>query len=410
MSQSTPQQPAANRPDAPAGILSGVRVLDFGRYIAGPYCATLLAEYGAEVIRIDKRDGSEDRFVAPLWPEGQGALFMQVARNKKSLTLDPMTEEGREVMRRLVRTADVVIANLPTPTLKAMGLDYESLSAIKPDIILTTVSTFGSQGPLSADVGFDGIGQAMSGTLYMGGMPEQPYRAAVAWVDFSTALHCAVGTLVALMERARSGRGQQVSGTLLGSALALNNAALMEQAVTGIGRVASGNRAQTAGPSDVYRTRDGWLLCQVLGNPLFARWAKLVGEPDWIKDPRFATDEQRGLNGELLSERMSLWCAERSTAEAQAQLAAARIPCGPVLSPQQVLDHPQVAAMEVFENVDFPGLPRPAPVARVPLKMSVTEGGIRRRAPLAGEHSDEVLAEIGYDPAAIAALRERGIV
>ena len=177
-----------------AGVLEGIRVLDFGRYIAGPYCAALLAEQGAEVIRIEKRgEGSEDRVQAPIAAGGEGALFMQMNRNKLGLTLDPMKLEGQEVVRRLVKTADVVIANLPPQTLSAMKLDYDSLKAVKPDIILTTVTAYGRGGPYSDRVGFDGVGQVMSGASYMTGMDEQhPVRFQAPWVDFGTALHCAL--------------------------------------------------------------------------------------------------------------------------------------------------------------------------------------------------------------------------
>lgn len=390
--------------------LTGIRVLDFGRYIAGPYCAALLAEYGADVIRIEKRTGSEDRFTTPVTSAGEGALFLQVNRNKRSMTLDPMTEAGREVVRRLVATADVVVANLPAPTLVAMGLDDGTLRAIKPDIVLTTSSAFGAQGPLRAFVGFDGVAQAMCGSVYMTGEPDQPYRAQVNWVDFGTALHCAFGTLIALMERGRSGRGQRVEGSLLGTALAFTNSMLIEQAIAHPDRVPTGNRGQLAAPVDVYRTTDGWLLCQVVGRPLFERWARLMGEPHWLIDPRFDTDESRGVHGELIGERMGRWCAERSNAEAIAALGEAKIPCGPVLTPQQALDHPQTAALGLLQPVDYPGLPAPAPVAAVPLRMSATAGGIRRRAPTLGEHTDEILAEIGYDAPAVAGLRARGVI
>ena len=398
-------------------VLQGIRVLDFGRYIAGPYCATLLAEYGAEVIRIEKREGSEDRFVAPVAEGGEGALFMQMNRNKLSLTVDPMCDEGREVVRRLVRTADVVVANLPHPSLVAMGLDDATLRAIKPDLILTTSSAFGTAGPMSKYVGFDGVGQAMSGAVYMTGQPDQPYRASVNWVDFGTALHCAFGTMAALMERARSGRGQHVNGSLLGTAMTFTNATLIEQAVIQANRVPTGNRGQTAAPVDIFRTTDGWLLCQVVGQPLFERWARLMDasgrrpdDPDWLADPRFATDLLRGDHGELISARMRLWCATRSTADAVATLGAAKIPCGPVLSPQQALDHPQVQALGLMQPVDYPGLPVPAPVARVPLSMSVSEGGVRHRAPLLGEHTDRILAELGYSAGDIAGLRDRRVI
>src|SRR5690606_19651344 len=195
-------------------VLEGIRVLDFGRYIAGPFCASLLGDLGAEVIRIEKVDGSEDRFLSPVSESGDGALFMQMGRNKLGMTLNPMKAEGREIVRRLVATADVVVANLPPDTLQAMGLDYESLKAVKPDIILTMISAFGSDGPYANRVGFDGLGQAMSGAMYMSGTPEQPVKSYAPFIDFGTASLSAAGTLAALYERQRTGRGQVVEASL----------------------------------------------------------------------------------------------------------------------------------------------------------------------------------------------------
>ena len=299
-------------------VLSGVRVLDFGRYIAGPYCAMLLGDFGADVIRIEKRNGGEDRFQAPLTAAQDGGLFMQMNRNKRGMTLDPMTPEGQEVVRRLVGTADVVVANLPPQTLAAMRLDYDSLAAIKPDIILTLVTAYGRGGPYSDRVGFDGIGQVMSGAAYMTSDAdgERPYRFQAAWVDFGTALHCAYGTAMALMAKRQTGRGQVVEGALLATALTVGNSLLIEQEVLGIDREPTGNRGQTAGPVDIFRTRDGWMLVQVVGQPLFRRWANLMGEDHWLTDPRFKDDISRGEHGALISARMGAWCAERTSAEA----------------------------------------------------------------------------------------------
>lgn len=393
-----------------AGVLEGIRVLDFGRYIAGPYCATLLADFGADVIRIEKREGSEDRFVTPVGDDGAGALFLQVNRNKKSVTLDPMRPEGQEVLRRLVATADVVVANLPAQTLQAMKLDYASLCEIRPDIILTTANAFGDTGPWADRVGFDGVGQVMSGAAYMTGRGDPPYRAMVNYVDFGTALHCAFGTLAALMERQKSGKGQIVQGALLATALSFTNATLIEQAVISADRIPTGNLGQTTAPSDIYRAKDGWLLCQVTGQPLFDRWAKLMGEESWLSDPRFSDDLKRGENGALVSERMSRWCAERTTQDAVDALARAKIPAAPVLSPQQALDHPHVRAGGFLQDIDYPGLPRPAPVSRAALRLSRTPATIHSRPPLLGEHTDMVLGELGFDSATISALREKGVV
>jgi len=392
------------------GVLEGIRVLDFGRYIAGPYCAALLAEHGAEVIRIEKRQGSEDRYQAPVAETGEGALFLQMNRNKLGLTLDPMRPEGQEIVRKLVATADVVVANLPPQTLLDMKLDYASLTAVKPDIILTTVTAYGRGGPYSERVGFDGIGQVMSGAVYMTGTEDQPYRAQVPWVDFGTALHCAFGTMAALMARKATGKGQVVEGALLATAVTFGNALLIEQAVIAPNRVPTGNRGQTAAPVDIFRTRDGWILAQVIGEPLYKRWAKLMGEEHWLTDPRFKDDISRGDNGAVISERMSRWCAERSTAEALETLSKARIPTGPVLKPQQTLDDPHIQAMGFFQPTEFPGAPKPAPIAKAPVWLSATPGSIRRRAPTLGEHTDQILAKLGYDKKAIAALREKGVV
>jgi crotonobetainyl-CoA:carnitine CoA-transferase CaiB-like acyl-CoA transferase len=392
------------------GVLDGIRVLDFGRYIAGPYCAALLAEFGADVIRVEKREGSEDRYQAPVTATGDGALFLQMNRNKRAMTLDPMAAEGREIVQKLVRTADVVVANLPPQTLSAMGLDYANLVAVKPDIILTTVSAYGRGGPYSARVGFDGIGQAMSGAVYMTGEPDQPYRAQVAWVDFSTALHCAFGTMAALMARERTGEGQLVEGALLATAVTLTNALLIEQAVIKADRVPTGNRGQTAAPVDIFRTEDGFIIVQVIGQPLFERWAVLMGEAHWLTDPRFRDDISRGNHGELISRRMAQWCAERTTAEALATLGAAKIPAGEVLAPQQTLDDPHIQAMKFFQPTEFPGMPRPAPLAKAPVWLSRTPGSIRQRPPMLGEHTDDIMSELGYDAGAIASLRRRGII
>jgi crotonobetainyl-CoA:carnitine CoA-transferase CaiB-like acyl-CoA transferase len=392
------------------GVLTGIRVLDFGRYIAGPYCAALLADLGADVIRIERRGGGEDRWVAPVGADGVGAMYLAMNRNKRAMTLDPACPEGREIVQKLVGTADVVVANLPPEVLRSLALDLESLRRVKPDIILTTVTAFGAGGPWSHRHGFDGIGQVMCGSAYLTGTPDQPIRAAVPWVDCGTASLAAFGTLAALMARDRTGQGQKVEGALLRTAVAFNNPALVEQQIIQVNRVATLNRGQTSAPSDLFRTRDGWIIAYAIGGPMFSRWARLVGEQEWLDDPRFKDDQARGDHGEIISKRMTSWTAERTTAEALAELEAARIPAGPLYSPQEALEDAHIRAAGLLQDTEYPGLSRPVPLAPMPVDLSDTPGSFRHRAPTLGEHTDAILAELGYRPEDVTGLRARRVI
>jgi crotonobetainyl-CoA:carnitine CoA-transferase CaiB-like acyl-CoA transferase len=352
-------------------ILQGVRVLDFGRYIAGPCCAAMLADFGADVIRIERVSGGDDRYQYPVTEAGDGACFLQMNRNKRGFTLNPMKPEGREILRRLVASANVVIANLPADTRAQMGLDYAYLSSIKPDIILTAISAFGETGPYG---------------------------------------NRAFGTMAAILEHRKTGHGQEVSTNLFASAITVFNFNLIEQAMAKVNRTASGNRAQSSCPADISPTRDGFIQIQTVGNPLFERWAKLMGEPEWLEDPRFATDDLRAHNGELLSHRTHEWAANYTTAEALELLARERIPAGPVYSPQNVLDDPHVRATGMLTPMDYPGAQGPAPISMSAITMSESPVSIYRRAPTIGEHTDEIMTELAFTASEIEAFRKARII
>lgn len=391
-------------------LLSGVRVLDFGRFIAGPYCAALLGDLGADVIRIERVEGGEDRYVPPVTDSGEGGLYLQMNRNKRCLTLDLACDEGRRIVRELVAGADVVVANLPPATLAQLGLDYPTLSALNPRIVLATVSAYGPGGPYSERPGFDSIGQAMSGAMYLSGLPDAPVRAAVPYVDVSTAQALAMGALAALWARERSGHGQHVEGSLLRTSLVMGNPVIIEQALRAPDRVPQGSRGFTAAPSDVFRASDGWLVVATIGQAMFERWCKLIGRPDLIDDPRFADDATRGDHSLEISALMQPWCASRTRDEALLALARAKIPAAPVLSPQQALDDPHIRAAGLLPLQPVSGSAEQVPIAPHPVQMSADAARFARPAPGLGEHTDEILAGLGYDASVVAGMRARRVV
>lgn len=386
-------------------MLDGVKVLDFGRYVAGPFCAALLGDLGADVVRVERVGGGEDRYLGPVAGDGSGALFLEVNRNKRGLALDPRRAGGADVMRRLVEWADVIVANLPPSGLAAVGLDEASVRAVNQRCVLTTVDAFGTSGPYAGRVGFDGIGQAMSGAVYLSGQPGTPTKAYVPWVDFATAAFAALGTVAAL----HSGRaGQKVEAALLRTALTVAGGPLIEQAVAHVDREPVGNRSHLAAPYDICATRDGWVIVQVIGPVQFRRFCDLVGEPSWADDPRFATDLQRVEHQELLTGRLLQFCRERSTAEVLASFDETKIPAGPVLAPQQALDDPHVAAGGFLHPLPYGDVVAPIPVT--PFSLAIDGPAIRTPAPRTGEHTEAVLSDIGLDPHVIDTLRASGTV
>lgn len=384
-------------------------VVDFGRYVAGPWCGFLLSALGAEVIRVERPGGAEDRALFPLADGGPGAFLVHANRGKRSVTVHPGRPGGREVVDALVDAADVVVANLPDATLVALGLDWERVHARNPRAVLATATTYDTSGPYGDRLGFDGIGQAMGAAMHLSGHAGEPMKSAVPWVDYQTATILAMGVCAALRQRELTGVGRHVACDLVGTAVAAAGHFLAEEAALGLGREGTGNRHPMAGPSDSIATADGRILVQVVGDAMFARWCRAVGRPDLIDDPRFASDEQRGRHGEVLSEMMRHWCSNRSTQEVLAALGAAEVPAGPVLSAAGALADPHIAATMLTE-VDAAGLGDPVVVTRAPLRIDGARPAAGTHLAPLGADTDEVLRSLGFDDARVAALRDAGAI
>ncbi|MCG2840950.1 CoA transferase [Sandaracinobacter sp. RS1-74] len=391
-------------------MLDDIRVLDVTRFVAGPAATALLADLGADVIRIEAPGGAEDRTTLPFNEGFHGGVgFTQLGRNKRGLSLDLSGEKGRAVFDRLLATADIVVANLPRRTAASLGLDYDRMASIKPDIIFVHLTTFGNEGPYADRLGFDAIAQVMSGLTHISGEPGKPMKHNSAWVDMSTGFLAAFGAMAALHHRNRTGEGQKVETNLLQTALTVGNYFLFDQYFNRTNRVGTGNRAQSGGPADLIQTKDGWVYMVALGDAMFRRFMRMIGREELLDDPRFATDELRAENGEALSEIVTAWARQYSNAEILPILETNRIPAGPLLTPQQTLDDPHVRE-QFLMPVPVEGLSRPAPYVKPPVTFGKTPGSIRKGPPRPGEDSDAVLAEAGFTPQEIAGLREAGVI
>lgn len=398
---------------AARGVLHGVRVVDLGRFIAAPYCGTILADMGAEVIRVERPGGAEDRHAGLTGRHGETFTYASLARNKKAITLDVTRGESREILSALVSRADVFLHNYSPDAAAAFKLTYDDIRAIKRDIVYTGISCYGNDGPYAHRTGFDPIAQVGSGAAALTGFEhEAPMRCGVPWVDYSTGLCAALGTLLALRHRDAVGDGQAVDCALLQTAVSYTAPMIAEAVVTGRERPRLGNRAAYLGPCDLYRCRDGYVYVAPVTRAAWCALAKLIGHAELTEAANLRTDQQLFEQRARIDPLVTRWMEQQTTDEALSALERVRVPCGVYRTTAQVADDPQVRARRMLEYVDLeePGLP-PVPVAGVLVRLSKTPGAVVRRPPRVGEHNEEIYVQLlGYDRDRLAALATRGVV
>jgi crotonobetainyl-CoA:carnitine CoA-transferase CaiB-like acyl-CoA transferase len=396
---------------APLLSLDGIRVLDLSRVLAGPFCAMLLADLGADVIKIEDTAAGDESRTWPPHKDGEAAAYLVINRNKRDITLDLKQPEGVEVLRRLAGRADVLIENFRTGAMEAFGLGYDALSALNPRLVYCSISAFGRTGPRADGAGYEALMQAFSGIMSITGEPEgPPVRSGVSFLDLTTGILGAYGVVNALLWRERSGLGQRVDGSLLETAVALLNYHAEGYLLTGVVPQALGSSHPSLSPYRNFRCRDGqWVFIAGANDRFWKRLAPALGLPELASDPRFATNVERVTHRRELEAALEAVIARWDREPLLKMLEEAGVPATPVNTVDRVMNDPQTAARGIIEQVVHPRL-GPIPVVGTPLKFSRMRPGVRSPAPLWGQHTDQILAEHGYSGEEVARLRAKKVI
>ena len=393
------------------GALSGVRVLELGQVVAGPYCGQVLADLGADVVKVEP-PGVGDVLRQWGWaPEGKDSLWWRVAaRGKRSITVDLRTPEGQQLVRRLATDVDVVVENFRPGTLERWGLSYDELAADNPGLILVRISGYGQDGPYAGRPGYASVGEAMGGLRALTGDPDRPpVRVGLSLGDTLTGMAGALGALAALHERQSSGRGQVVDAAIYESVLAMTEGLVPEWSVAGLTRKRTGAVLQGIAPSNVYPTTDGEVIVAANQDSLFARLCAVMGQPDLTTDPRFADHRARGEHATELDELIATWTRTLPSADLLAALHTAAVPAGLVFTPADMAADPHFTFRKALVEVEDPEvgpllMPAPAP------RLSRTPSRVRWAGPRLGQHTEQVLQQAGLTEPDVAALRAAGAI
>lgn len=391
--------------------LSGLRVIELGQLIAGPFCGQLLGDFGAEVIKIEPPDRPDPaRDWGAVKVNEQSVFWAIIARNKKSMTLNLRQTKGQDVLKRLVATADVLVENFRPGTLEKWGLGPEVLHSINPRLVITRVSGYGQTGPEGHKPGYASVGEAKGGLRYLIGEPDRlPARAGVSLGDTMTGTFAALGTMMALFHREKSGRGQVVDAAIYESVMAFMESLIPEYALGGHTRERSGAILPRIAPSGAYPCSDGMIIIGANQDTLFERLSKMIGT-DWARDPNFATHDARGANQLELDELISVWTRGHSLQDVLSLCDAHGIPCGPINTAKDMLADQQIRARDAIVRVFSPLLGVEVPMQGVVPKLSATPGEVRSAGPVLGQDTDAILDILGYSPAERDRLRAENVI
>jgi formyl-CoA transferase len=387
-----------------SSALSRLRVLDLSRVRAGPVCARHFADFGADVIKVETA-GDED-----LGGARHGSDFQNLHRNKRSIAIDLKSPAGKNVFLTLVRTADVVIENYRPDVKDRLGIDYASLREVNPRIILASISGFGQDGPYRDRPGFDQIAQGLCGIMSVTGFAGQgPMRAGAAVADVTAGLQAALGIMTAIVERETTGEGQWVQSNLLQAGLTLLDFQAARYTMDGQVPPQVGNDHPTSMPTSAYRTADGFINVAAAGSAIWKRLCDAIGRPDLMSDPRFASAQGRATHRTALADEINAVLASRPSLEWVESLNAAGVPCGPIHAMDEVFADAQVRHLNAAVAVEHPTLGTLS-ILNQAIKLSRTPGAVVTATPERGEHSDEILGELGLSAAEVAGLRESGVI
>ncbi len=394
----------------PNGPLKGCRVVELAHIMAGPVCGLMLADMGAEVIKVEKLSGDDTRRMLPPDVKGESAAFMMMNRNKRGIALDLKQPEGREALLRLLDRADVVIENYRKGTMEKLGLGYETLAARNPSLIYCEVSGFGRTGPYAERGGFDLIAQGMSGLMSITGEGpgRPPVKVGAPVTDITAGILGAMGVSAAYAHRLQTGKGQKVDTSLFEAGIVHSYWQSAIAFATGVSPGAMGSAHPLNAPYQAFRTADGWINIGAANQKNWERLVAILGRPELGEDPRFVTNDQRMANRPALEAALNAVFQTKATADWLAILEQGGFPAGPVLSIGEMHEDPQALAREMIVETDHPKAGRVKTLG-LPVKFSATPGGVQGPAPLLGQHSRAILAEVGYDEQQIEQLVARGV-